>query len=148
LLLVAFILFRPGFFWDFAFPPYTERPARDIEAVVRDVPDGGFLYLDVAGETILGDRVNRLVALRAGEASKSPRERLAGAGLQLRETAGEVQVLAVAFGSSAAKAGIRTGWTIRNVLVAADRPAKEWMFIPALVVLGAVVAIQRRRRTR
>jgi predicted metalloprotease with PDZ domain len=112
------------------------------------VPDGGFLHLGVAGETILGDRVNRVVALRAGEASKSPGERLAGAGLQLRETAGEVQVLAVAFGSSAAKAGIRAGWTIRNVLVAADRPAKEWMFIPALVVLGAVVAIQRRRRTR
>jgi TRAP-type uncharacterized transport system fused permease subunit len=148
LLLVAFTLFRPGYFWDFAFPPYSERSAREIEAVVGQVPDGGFLHLGVAGETILGDRVNRVVALRAGEASKSPGERLAGAGLQLRETAGEVQVLAVAFGSSAAKAGIRAGWTIRNVLVAADRPAKEWMFIPALVVLGAVVAIQRRRRTR
>jgi TRAP transporter 4TM/12TM fusion protein len=147
LLLVAFILFRPGFFWDFAFPPYTERPAREIEAVVGQLPDGGFLHLSVAGETILSDRVNRAVALRVDAASKSPRERLAGAGLQLRAVGDDVQVLAVTFGSSAAKAGIRAGWTVRNVLVAADRPANEWMFVPALIVLGAVIAIQRRRRT-
>jgi hypothetical protein len=146
LLLVTFMLFRPGFFWDFAFPPYTERPAREIEAVVGQVPDGGFLYLGVAGETILGERIGRAVALRMGAATQSPRERLADAGLQVRMSGEDMQVIGVTFGSSAAKAGIRTGWTVRKVLVAAERPAKEWMFIPALVVLGAVVVIQRRRR--
>ena len=28
----------------------------------------------------------------------------------------------------------------------ADRPAKEWAFIPALALLGVVVMLQRRRR--
>jgi TRAP-type uncharacterized transport system fused permease subunit len=40
---------------------------------------------------------------------------------------------------------IGIGYRIVSAEVAADRPDKEWMFLPALALLLAVVALQRRR---
>lgn len=148
LLFAAFVLFRPGFFWDYAYAPYADLPAREAAAVARAAPADGFLRLEVAGADLLGESTNRHVALRMGAAGSSGEARLAAAGLQLAQRGDEVRVLSVSFGSVADKAGIRTGWVVRKVLVPADRPAKEWMYIPALLLIGAVVALQRRRRAR
>ena len=64
LFLVAFILFRPGFFWDMAFDPYDERPASAIQRVVAAVPDNGFLRINVTG----ADRAGRAHVAGAGAA--------------------------------------------------------------------------------
>ncbi len=146
LLIAAFILFRPGFFWDVAFPPYDDRPGREVPSVAAGAPDGGFLRIVVTGEDLYGEKVARHLALRMGAANRPVEARLAGAGLQLARRGDEVRVLSVSFGSAADKAGIRTGWVVRSVLVPSDRPAKEWMFIPAVLIVGAVMALQRRRR--
>jgi hypothetical protein len=63
-----------------------------------------------------------------------------------RRGSGEVRLAAVAFGSAAEKIGLKAGWRVNGVSVAADRPAKEWAFIPALLMLGGIGALQRRRR--
>jgi MYXO-CTERM domain-containing protein len=34
---------------------------------------------------------------------------------------------------------------ITGIETAVTRPAQEWLFVPALLVLGAVVLLQRRR---
>ncbi|MFM2129879.1 MAG: hypothetical protein RL477_1425 [Pseudomonadota bacterium] len=152
LLLAAFVLFRPGFFWDEVFPPLVARPPVEITEIARQTPEDGFLRLAVGGTTLLGEQVTRHVALRmmAGQPATAGRlsgeARLAAAGLQVALRDDEVRVLSVAFGSVADKAGIRAGWRVKSVLVPADRPAKEWMFIPALVLIGVVVVLQRRRR--
>jgi hypothetical protein len=51
----------------------------------------------------------------------------------------------VQFGSAAEKLGIEQGFNVVGIELPADRPAKEWLFIPALVLLAAVVLLQRRR---
>lgn len=145
LLLAAFILFRPGFFWDAAFPPYATEPAASILAQAERVPDNAFLRIVVAGETLLGDRVERALALPMGKPDDGV-TRLASAGLRLRAVAGNMRVIGVSFGSAARKAGVRSGWTVEKVLVPVDRPAKEWMFAPALLLLGLIIWVQRRRR--
>jgi hypothetical protein len=149
LLLVAFVLFRPGFFWDRVHPPFESRPATEIHAVAEALPPGAFLRLGLEGETVTGAPASRAVVLPLGEAG-SAEERLARAGLELARLgrAPDVRVVAVAFGSAAEKAGIRRGWRVASVSVAADRPAKEWMFAPALVLLAAVAAVQAGRRRR
>jgi len=53
----------------------------------------------------------------------------------------------VGFGSPAEDAGISFGWTIDAVQVELERPPKELMFIPALVLLGLIAFGQLRRRT-
>jgi hypothetical protein len=57
-----------------------------------------------------------------------------------------LMVAAVKFGSQAEKLGIEQSFRITAIEVPADRPAKEWMFLPALVLLGLVVWLQRSRR--
>jgi hypothetical protein len=58
---------------------------------------------------------------------------------------GEVQVAAVAFGSTAEKLGLEQGFKVTSIEMPADRPAKEWMFVPALLLLGLIIWLQRRR---
>jgi TRAP transporter 4TM/12TM fusion protein len=145
LLLVAFTLFRPGFFWDIAFDPYETRPPTEIHAIANSVPKNGFLRLVVGGETLLGDKAERAIALPMGAEGRGDR-RLVKAGLRIGTVGSEMRVIAVVFSSSAAKAGVRAGWAVRKVFVPAARPAKEWMFVPALLLLGLIIAVQRRRR--
>ncbi len=145
LLLVAFILFRPGYFWDMAFPPFESRPATAIEKVAASLPAGEFLRLMVMGEKVTGEKVTRAVVLPMGKSGPA-RRRLQSAGLRLNVAGGDVRLAAVAFGSAAEKAGLKAGWRVVSVAVAADRPAKEWAIIPALLLLGGIGALQRRRQ--
>ncbi len=145
LLLIAFIMFRPGFFWDMAFPPFEVRPATAVGKVAASLPDGGFLRLTVVGEKATGQPVTRAVVLALGKPGTA-RRRLQGTGLRLSMSGGDVRLAAVAFGSAAEKAGLQAGWRVKSVSVAADRPAKEWALIPAFLMLGGIGALQRRRR--
>jgi len=45
----------------------------------------------------------------------------------------------------AQKAGFEQGFKITGIEVPADRPAKQWIWLPAFVLLGAVFALQRVR---
>ena len=56
-----------------------------------------------------------------------------------------IQVAAVNLHSAADRAGFEQGFTITGIETLAARPAKEWLFIPALIVLGGIVLLQRRR---
>ena len=73
------------------------------------------------------------------------RERLAKVGLTVMPFAGEMQIAQVRFGSRAEKLGIEQGFKIASIEVPADRPDKEWMFLPALALLALVVVLQRLR---
>ena len=81
-------------------------------------------------------------------AAEGGAERLAEAGLEVREEEGKVLVDNLAFGSPADKLGLDFDWEIRGLQLPADRPSKLWMVIPALVLFGLVLFSQRTRRTR
>ena len=51
----------------------------------------------------------------------------------------------VLFGSPAQEAGIDFDWKILSLRVEAERPAKQWIYIPALLLLAIVALTQRRR---
>ena len=50
------------------------------------------------------------------------------------------------FDSAAEKAGIDFDWEILSLQIPVDQPPKQWMYLPALMLLGMVVFMQRRRR--
>jgi hypothetical protein len=144
LLLVAFALFRPGFFWDRLYPPLLEvEPARIYE-IAEAVPAGGSIRLHVEGTTIEGDEVSKTVILPLG-AVATGEERLMSAGLALRQEDGRMVIDLVQFGSAAEKAGLDFDFEITQVLLANDRPPEELVWLPALLLLGAIVWLQRRR---
>jgi TRAP transporter 4TM/12TM fusion protein len=144
LLLVTFTLFRPGFWWDMVFPPYDERPASELMALVEKAPADERKRIWVEGLNLNGDEVKKGVLLPLGEAGPA-RERLKRIGLTVMTLGSDVQVAAVQFGSQAEKLGLEQGFKVTAIEMPADRPAKEWMFLPALVLLGAAVMLQRRR---
>jgi len=145
LLLITFTLFRPGYWWDMVYPPYTRAPATELMKVVEARPVDGRLRLWVEGQSLEGKDVNKGVLLPLG--AKGPgRERLQKAGLTVMSLGKEVSVGPVRFGSQAEKLGLEAGFRISAIELEAERPAKEWMFLPALALLALVILLQRVRR--
>jgi TRAP transporter 4TM/12TM fusion protein len=145
LLLVTFTLFRPGFWWDMVYPPFERVPATEIMQVVEAKPAGDNLRVWVEGQTIEGKDVNKGVLLPLGDAGPA-RERLKKIGVTVMSLGKEISVGAVRFGSRAEKLGLETGFKFIGIEVPTRRPDKEWMFIPALLLLGVIIALQRVRR--
>jgi TRAP transporter 4TM/12TM fusion protein len=144
LLLIAFSLFRPGFWMDMLYPPYLEKTPADIVAAAQDTPVGQPLRLRVAGVNDLGDPI-RFVAVLPLAPTGSGEERLEGAGVVLRSEGERMFIDDVTFDSAAQKAGLDWDQEILQVLRPVDVPSKYWMNIPALIVLAGIIALQRRR---
>jgi TRAP transporter 4TM/12TM fusion protein len=147
LLLVAFTLFRPGYWWDQIYPDSQTIAATQIIEKASQVPDQGRLQMTVAGETLDGDFVDRTVMLPMG-ASGDGERRLDDAGIGIRTEGEKVFVDYVTFSSPAQNLGIDFDWEITGLVVATDRPPKHLMFIPALGLLGAIAWLQIRRRNK
>jgi len=146
LLLITFTLFRPGYWWDMVYPATQDRPGTEVMEHVENVPAGDSIVLQASGMSLSGDEVSTYLSLELPEA-ESPEARLEGAGLELSRQDDTMVVDFVGYGSAAEDAGISFGWTIDAVQVENERPPKELMFIPALILLGLVAFGQLRRRT-
>jgi hypothetical protein len=147
LLLVAFTLFRPGYFWDRLYPPLTEMPAIQLVEVLDTFPDGERLRFTLKGEKDDGSEYFKTVMLKVGNEPTGV-EKLRGLGITTRDEDGKVIVDMVGFSSAAEKARIDFDQEIVNIQLVADRPNKEWMFIPALLLLALVSILQRRRAAK
>ncbi len=147
LLLIAFTLFRPGFWWDEIYAPDARLPPAQVYDTAATLAEGAMLVVEVTGETLEGDLVQKIVPLRITAAGDGP-ARVAAVGLELREEAGRLFVDNIVFGSQAEEQGIDFDWELLAVIVPNDRPAKEWMFVPALLLLALIAWMQRRRVAR
>ena len=144
LLLIAFILFRPGFFWDKVFPPLTDKAPTELIQVLDTLDSGSQLRLKLKGESMSGDEYQMTVMLKVGNEATGV-EKLGGLGLETRDEDGKVIVDIVGFGSPAEKAEIDFDQEILSIQMPTDRPNKELMFIPALLLLALIWRLQKGR---
>jgi TRAP transporter 4TM/12TM fusion protein len=147
LLLITFTLFRPGFWWDMIYPPYEERQGSAIMEYVEVVPVDDTTVFRVSGMGFDGSDVTTYVQLDL-PAGDSAEERLSAVGLDVTDQGDVLAVNFVDFGSAAEDAGIEFGWNIEAVQAKLDRPPRELMFIPALLLLGLVAFGQLKRKAR
>ncbi|MCR8915177.1 TRAP transporter fused permease subunit [Marinobacter panjinensis] len=147
LLLITFTLFRPGYWWDMVYPPVENRPGTEIMEYIETVPAGGDIVLKASGMTMDGDEKSTFLQLPL-PAGETPEARLQESGLGLRQEGDQMVVDVVAYDSVAQKVGLYFDWTIDVVQVPLERPPKELMFIPALILLGVVAFGQLRRKAR
>jgi len=147
LLLACFALFRPGFFMDLLYVPYAQAPAQQLFDIAGRLPQDGRLLLVVDGTNLEGGDVTKTISLPLG-ARGDGRKRLADAGLTLSVLGDRVQIGAIKFGSAAKRVGLESGYTVKHVLLPADRPDVHWIYVPALLLLGVVAALQWQRRRR
>ena len=156
LLLIAFLLFRPGYLWDKIDPPFEDRPGAEIFEVAETMRAGDSIQFVVAGETLEG--VERIYTFTLPLAEgKTGKERFNNTGLQLDDMFGDMEVAIVIPGlsfdnginkqvESIKLAGVDSGWIVESVQVRRETTPKQIVFIPALLLLAAVGRAQWRRR--
>ena len=147
LLLIAFTLFRPGFWMDMVYPPYSEEAPTEIVQAAEETPAGERLRLRVAGVNDLGDPLEFVALLPIG-AGETGAEKLEAAGLMFREDGDKMIIDDVLYDSPAQGAGLDWDQEVLRVLKPMPQPSKYWMFIPALLLLALVVFLQRGRAGR
>lgn len=145
LLLIAFTLFRPGFFMEMISPSYNDIKPTALVNELGSAPTDREMMLKVNGLNDIGDPVTFYVPLPIKGANSE--ERLASTGLSLRTEGDKVLVDDVAFDSPAQKAGFDWDQEIIGVKIPkANYLAKEWLYLPALAVLVLIALMQIKRR--
>lgn len=144
MLLIAFTLFRPGFWMDMIKAPLEEFPAAGIYEIAEGMAPKSQIMLRVTGVDFNGGDVDRTVMLPLGAAGPGV-ERILAAGLELREEDGRMLIENIGFASPAERQKLDFDWEIVSVRRPADRPPKQLLYIPGLALLGVVTALQRRR---
>jgi hypothetical protein len=146
LILIAFSLFRPGFWMDLMAPPFTEENPTSIVSILGKAAPGAELRLIVKGENDVGEEIVFTALLPVGKAVGG-KKRLKAYGLDIIIEGGKVMIDDAAFDSAAKKAGLDFEQQILTVMAPINQPAKQLIFIPTLLLLGMIFFLQRRRRT-
>ena len=149
LLLIAFTLFRPGFFLNMIEPEFETRPGTELFTMAEAAPDGASLRVRLSGENLNGDPVDARYLLPVGAAGADGQTRLLdSAGIEFRDEDGKTFVDNLNFGGPAEQLGIDFDWEVVELEVPADRMPKEVFYIPALGLLLIVYLLQMRRKAR
>lgn len=155
LLLVAFTLFRPGYWLDQVQPPFNELPSSQIFEVAENLPAGEPLRLQVTGPDFdYPDKLAQITVLANLGDTGDGEARLAEAGLiVIMEDDGatlEEPFAGTQFFQTLQMFDFYGDPLVRveKVQLPATRWPKEIFYIPALLLLGIVVLFQRRRQTK
>ncbi|MDF1793074.1 MAG: TRAP transporter permease [Thalassobaculaceae bacterium] len=156
LLLIAFTLFRPGFWLDLVQDPYETVDPIEVVALAGTLPEGGELRLVIAGPDFNNPdaKAETTMILPLGPAG-SGEQRLQDADLLVMIEDGMAK-LEEPFrpGPAGSVPGQKlSGFDfygddpvrISEIHVAAERMPKELFYLPALLLLGLVIVLQRRR---
>ncbi|MBP4034649.1 TRAP transporter permease [Aeromonas caviae] len=147
LLLVAFTLFRPGFWMDLLHDPYRDTAPAELVQTMGQVEAESTLRLRMEGEDAVG-KLRRFTVLLPVPSGVTGEDRLAKLGIQTYEQDGKILIDTVTFGSQAADLGLEMDQQILSVKAPTERWPKELMWLPGFLLFGAVVWLQRRRVAR
>ena len=153
LLLVAFTLFRPGFWLDRVDPPYNNIAPAKIYEVVGNATPNGVVTMVVSGPDFdTGEITNTTILVPMGDPAEAV-ERLEAAGLNVLVEDGRA-IIEEPFPGSPFFESIGKSFDyyadepveVGVLKTRKDRVAKEVFYIPAVLLLGLIYWIQRRRR--
>jgi hypothetical protein len=147
LLLVAFTLFRPGFWWDMVYAPLVKESPVQLEQIVEGMAPDSRLRIEVQGEDLRGKLYTKTLMLKVGDEATG-KDKLGGIGIEIRNEEGKILVDNVVFSSLAEKAGMDFDQEILNVQLPSKRPPKQLMFIPAILLYALVWFIQKTRKKK
>jgi hypothetical protein len=129
---------------DQLYTPWEARPAKQVYAIAKELPENQSLVLVMEGTNVEGDDIRKTVSVQLGKPGEG-RARLAETGVTFTVLGDEVRVATVKFGSRAKRGGFEQGWKVKAIKVRSDAPSEHWVFIPALALIAFVWFLQRRR---
>ncbi|HIL22812.1 MAG TPA: DUF3394 domain-containing protein, partial [Alcanivorax sp.] len=109
------------------------------------VDEGSTLRMQIRGEDNIGSERTFYVLVPVPDGANG-QERLDDMGLMLMQDGDRTMVDMVTYGSLAADLGFDFDQEIIEVLAPVDRWAKEWMWIPGLLLFMVILGLQSRRR--
>lgn len=147
LLLIAFSIFRPGFWIDKVVEPHHYIAMGEFLEQDKPVEKGTPLRLHVSDDGYSGEVQNTIHMLIARD--NAPLNTiLQDAGLNLYIQGGKVEVDSVDIGSDAYQAGFEAFQVITGLEVANEQPSKAFIYIPSFALFGLIFILQRRRRDK
>ena len=147
LLLIAFTLFRPGFWMDMIVPPFDERDPTQLVEIAEEMPPDARLRVTLQRVDYDGEVETMRGVLELGPPGPGE-ERLRNAGVEfLQEVDGTMQGEA-SFGGPLDDIDLDPVITFTAVRTPNEQPPKELMWIPAMLLLGGLVWVQLRRARR
>lgn len=154
LIVAAFMLFCPGFFMEYISPSERHIAPIQFEQELATLPVGEQIKLEVSGLNPYGKEITFYAQLAVPK-GENAEQRLQALGLMLLDTGEKITVDGksiekilidnVEIDSPAAKAGLNWDQTILDVALPQPALAKEWIFIPAFLLVAGVMLNQRRR---
>ena len=158
MLVVAFMFFRPGYFWDKVDPPYENISGQELFKVADTMSEGEPIRFVVEGETIEGVERSYTFLLPLAD-GQTGRERVNNTGLQIDDLFGDMEVAMVLPGISNSRAinkqvesikvaGVDSGWIITSVLKERETRPKQIVYIPSILLIGMVGLVQLRRKRK
>jgi len=153
LLLVAFTLFVPNFWLDRVQPEFNRLPGTEFEQVLRDLPAGSDLRIEIEGPDFATGQT-RSLTLSLPVDDTPPDQRMDATGFLLMPAEGSVAMDEPMFGTPFQTALQDFDFyapepvELVAVLRPADRLPAQLFFIPALLLLLGVILLQRRRQTQ
>jgi TRAP transporter 4TM/12TM fusion protein len=155
MMLVVFMLFRPDFFLDQWQNKYTETTGPAALVALEELPTGSTARLRISAPDFDTGIVGNITVTLTPEAEGTGEERLNAVGLTVFETDG-LLTLEEPFPGTPYFETLANDYDfygdapaqIEAIAVENERMAKEIFFIPALLLLLMIVAIQRRRATQ
>ena len=150
LLLLTFLMFRPGYVWDKIEAPFDNVPGAQIFQIANTMNPGDRLEFVVTGETLEGVERRFTFGLPLAD-GKTGKEKIDGTGLMLDAMFGPMEVAMVLPGNNKQveaikRAGVDSGWIIESVRVDRDRLPKQVVLIPVFAVLFFMGWLQFRRK--
>ncbi len=153
LLLVAFTLFVPNVWLNMLQDPFRNIDPAGLETALAEAPEGERLRLLIRGPDFnTGDLAETTLVVEATGASGA--ERLQNTGLLLLPEGDTMRLDEPMFGTETAEALMDfdfyadTPVELVSIQVAQERLPAQVFYIPALLLLGLVILLQRRRQTK
>jgi len=153
LLLIAFTLFRPGFWLDKVSPPYDQRPGVEALQLAASMPDGGKMRVRLKGPDFdHPEEFNQTsVVLNLGK-SGDGETRFTQAGLNILDEDGKVVIDGLTWDSKLknldklfSMGDPDNPLMVEYVYLENERMPKELFYIPAILLLALIILLQRRR---
>ena len=153
LLLVAFTLFVPNVWLNMVQDPFRTIPPTQFEQALGEVVEGEQLRLLIKGPDFnTGETAETTLVVNAEGSDAATR--LSNTGLLLLPEGDVMRLDEPMFGTETAEALIDFDFytddpvTLAAVQIKQDRMPEQIFYIPALLLLGLVIVLQRRRQTK
>ena len=152
LLLIAFTLFRPGYWLDMVSPPYDVSEPATVHQIVDDMEPDSVLTLIISGPDFDSGEIEKTTILVDLAAGADAAARLNAAGLTINLD-GDKALIDEPFPGTPYFESLGKAFDyyadepvqVAAVWKPAERMPKEVFYIPAILLLAFVVVSQRRR---